>query len=183
MMNSRDRIIEAAISMFARKGRHGAHMQEIALSAHVNKALIYYFYRSKDELYYEVIKCVFERLIESFIAQAGSMIGGAGHNTAFFTGDNISQYSFYKDKEKYMKILVDALISVSDETAQAIRYIDEKYRDWGIPLLHGKTAESFRFNEYYQRTSTDRGALGVFLILVVNFMPGYLQELWSAELS
>ena len=55
-MKSRDRIINAAIPVFASKGSHGAHMEEIANTAHINKAMIYYIFHSKDDLYFEVLK-------------------------------------------------------------------------------------------------------------------------------
>lgn len=58
-MKTRDRILNAAIPVFARKGRHGAHMEEIAALAHINKAMIYYIFHNKDELYLEVLKFVF----------------------------------------------------------------------------------------------------------------------------
>jgi TetR/AcrR family transcriptional regulator len=44
------RILEAARSVFIRRGTAGARMQEIASEAGVNQALLHYYFRSKDQL-------------------------------------------------------------------------------------------------------------------------------------
>ena len=44
------RILEAADAVFTRRGTDGARMQEIAEEAGVNKALLHYYYRTKDAL-------------------------------------------------------------------------------------------------------------------------------------
>ena len=44
------RIMDAAHEVFVRRGTAGARMQEIADVAGVNKALLHYYYRSKDRL-------------------------------------------------------------------------------------------------------------------------------------
>ncbi len=48
------KIIAAATEVFLLKGRDGARMQEIADHAGINKALLHYYFRSKDKLYEEV---------------------------------------------------------------------------------------------------------------------------------
>ncbi len=49
------KIIESARKEFARYGLAGARVDRIALSAGINKAMIYYHFRSKENLYQEVI--------------------------------------------------------------------------------------------------------------------------------
>jgi len=44
-------ILEAARKVFIRKGLDGARMQEIADEAGINKALLHYYFRSKDKLF------------------------------------------------------------------------------------------------------------------------------------
>jgi len=56
---SRHRILESAKREFAERGFQGARMAEIARKARVNKALIHYYYTSKEMLYFEVIKNIF----------------------------------------------------------------------------------------------------------------------------
>ena len=60
------RIFEAALAAFARKGRDGARMQEIADAAGVNKAMLHYYFRSKDALYGRVFEYVIGQLVQAF---------------------------------------------------------------------------------------------------------------------
>jgi TetR/AcrR family transcriptional regulator len=48
---SRDRILQAAIREFSEHGLAGARTGAIAAAAHVNKALLYYYFRDKEALY------------------------------------------------------------------------------------------------------------------------------------
>jgi len=50
-----ERILVAARTVFAEKGYNGAHVDEIAVRAGVNKATIYYQIGDKDTLYANVI--------------------------------------------------------------------------------------------------------------------------------
>ena len=57
------RIFEAADRVFARRGTDGARMQEIAEEAGVNKALLHYYYRTKDQL----AQAVFQQTLGKFL--------------------------------------------------------------------------------------------------------------------
>lgn len=52
----KQRILRAAMDEFLDRGLHGARMQSIADRAGVNKALLHYYYGSKDELYRRVLE-------------------------------------------------------------------------------------------------------------------------------
>ena len=51
-----EKIYEAAKKVFLTKGLDGARMQEIADIAGINKALLHYYFRTKEKLYSEVVK-------------------------------------------------------------------------------------------------------------------------------
>jgi AcrR family transcriptional regulator len=55
-------ILEAAKSIFQTKGMDGARMQEIANEAGINKAMLHYYYRSKQLLFEAVFKNAFSLL-------------------------------------------------------------------------------------------------------------------------
>ena len=59
--NAEERIFRGALQVFAEKGKDGARMQEIADEAGINKAMLHYYYRSKDKLYEAVFRYVFKR--------------------------------------------------------------------------------------------------------------------------
>ena len=56
-----ERIFKAALNVFAIKGKAGARMQEIADEAGINKAMLHYYFRSKEKLYEAVFEYVFQR--------------------------------------------------------------------------------------------------------------------------
>lgn len=60
------KILEAAKTVFIRKGMEGSRMQEIADEAGINKALLHYYYRSKDKLF----KAVFQFAFQFFVPRA-----------------------------------------------------------------------------------------------------------------
>jgi AcrR family transcriptional regulator len=66
------RILDAAHAVFVRRGTEGARMQEIAEEAGVNKALLHYYFRSKDRLAEAVFLRAGRRLFPSVIATLGS---------------------------------------------------------------------------------------------------------------
>ena len=60
--NTEEQILEAAKNVFQTKGMDGARMQEIADKAGINKAMLHYYYRSKQLLFEAVFKNVFSLL-------------------------------------------------------------------------------------------------------------------------
>lgn len=61
--STEQRIFDAAHELFVQKGLDGAKMQEIADRAGINKALLHYYYRSKEKLYEMVARAVISRAI------------------------------------------------------------------------------------------------------------------------
>lgn len=51
-----EKIFEAARKVFQRRGFSGARMQEIADEAGINKAMLHYYFRSKDKLFQKVFQ-------------------------------------------------------------------------------------------------------------------------------
>lgn len=65
-----EKIYEAARRIFILKGMDGARMQEIADEAGINKALLHYYFRSKENLF----KAVFKDTFTKFFKTIGSII-------------------------------------------------------------------------------------------------------------
>ncbi len=53
-VNTEGKILEAAKGVFVRRGFEGTRMQEIADEAGINKALLHYYYRSKEKLFFVI---------------------------------------------------------------------------------------------------------------------------------
>lgn len=61
--STEQKIFDAAHEIFTQKGMDGAKMQEIADRAGINKALLHYYYRSKEKLYETVARAVLGRAV------------------------------------------------------------------------------------------------------------------------
>jgi AcrR family transcriptional regulator len=60
--NTEERIYEAARKVFLKKGMNGARMQEIADVAGINKALLHYYFRTKEKLFEGIFNEVIMRV-------------------------------------------------------------------------------------------------------------------------
>lgn len=60
--NTEAEILEAAKSVFQQKGMSGSGMQEIADKTGINKAMLHYYYRSKQMFFEAVFKNAFKLL-------------------------------------------------------------------------------------------------------------------------
>ncbi len=65
-----ERIKEAAKKVFVQKGYSGARMQDIANEAKINKALLHYYFRSKDQLF----ELIFMENVQKMMPKINSII-------------------------------------------------------------------------------------------------------------
>lgn len=77
---TRQRILRAAIHEFSEHGLAGARTDAIAVAAKVNKALLYYYFKSKNGLYVAALEEVAGKVMESTLAVLSSPLS-AGERT------------------------------------------------------------------------------------------------------
>ena len=65
---SKEKILQASWDEFVDMGYSGARMQRIADNAGVNKAMIYYYFSSKDALFESLLKTTFEKFFSVIFA-------------------------------------------------------------------------------------------------------------------
>jgi AcrR family transcriptional regulator len=68
------RILDAARTVFLRRGTAGARMQEIAQEAGVNQALLHYYFRSKEGLSSAVFRQIAMRIFPALLETLGADI-------------------------------------------------------------------------------------------------------------
>ncbi|MEP7146362.1 MAG: TetR/AcrR family transcriptional regulator [bacterium] len=64
------RILQSAKNIFHRKGLGGARMQEIADDAGINKAMLHYYFRSKEKMF----NAVFEDALNKFLPKVKELL-------------------------------------------------------------------------------------------------------------
>jgi AcrR family transcriptional regulator len=70
--DSRERILAAATAEFALRGFEGTTVDRIAARARLNKAMIYYHFHSKQDLYRTVLRTIFTTMGDGLTAIAAS---------------------------------------------------------------------------------------------------------------
>ena len=68
--STQDRILQAARKVFIEKGMAGARMQDIANEAGINKALLHYYFTSKDMLFEQI----FSNTSKTFIPHVNELL-------------------------------------------------------------------------------------------------------------
>jgi len=71
--DSRDEILRAATALFATRGFHETSMSEVARAAGVSKALIFWHFKSKEELFVAVLAKLLEPYVIDFAEEAGAL--------------------------------------------------------------------------------------------------------------
>jgi len=71
-IDTEDRILEAARTVFLKRGTTGARMREIADEAGVNQALLHYYFRTKEALAEAVFRRVARQLLPPIVAELRS---------------------------------------------------------------------------------------------------------------
>lgn len=64
-LNTEDKILQAAYTVFLLYGYHGTILQQIASKANVNKSAIHYYYRSKEKLYKIVVRLMTDLILST----------------------------------------------------------------------------------------------------------------------
>ena len=71
--DSRDEILKAAMRLFASRGFHETSMSEVAREAQVSKALIFWHFKTKEELFMAVLNRLLEPYLIDFAEEAAVM--------------------------------------------------------------------------------------------------------------
>lgn len=128
--NQKAKIIHAAIEMFSRKGYIKATVQDIARQAGVAKGLVYYYFRSKEQIFFEAIEEIKEDMhqyvrnnipsdADSFeqirIATKNYLIFFSKHQEEFIIfADQMKSKTSKKHMEKSLDSVIDHIRGIED---------------------------------------------------------------------
>ncbi|HOT13340.1 MAG TPA: TetR/AcrR family transcriptional regulator [Bacteroidales bacterium] len=119
-LKTEEQIFAAAMEVFFEKGYYGARMQDISDKAGINKALLHYYYRSKDKMF----EMVFSKTIDKFFENMAftlskdmslfERIEVAVDNYISFFSDNPHIPVFVvqeinRDSEAFKKLMIDKI--------------------------------------------------------------------------
>lgn len=116
-LDSRAKILKAAMVEFAEKGKSGARMDTVAREAGVNKAMIYYYFSSKDQLFKAVLQ---EMLVEVMSVQRRM---AALEGTIETKIDMIVEelVGLFRDRPNFLRLLIHEILEGTPHLPEIIR--------------------------------------------------------------
>jgi AcrR family transcriptional regulator len=121
--NNRERILRAAEAIFAENGYDAARIDRIAAQAGVNKALIYYYFRSKRSLLHE--------LFERFVRESASMLLGYVRHGGLDAAPSPEAdrlfglyFSYFEEKRDLLRIMFMESLKSGEESPPVFRLVD-----------------------------------------------------------
>jgi len=119
-------IFGAALREFARKGKDGTRMQSIADAAGINKAMLHYYFRSKDQLYADV----FDHTVHRFMASFGESLQDAPTFEETLRAFIEGYISFVQRNEAAMRLMITENLSGGTLLAE---HLQQMKRQPGTP--------------------------------------------------
>ncbi len=165
--DSRDEILKAAMRLFADHGFHETSMSEVARAARVSKALIFWHFNTKEELFLAVLN----RLLEPYFIDFGEEAGALDEATQIlklveayllFVRDNAGSVRFF-----LAQLLHDEHLSAT-LTGQVLK-LYEGYRTLMTDLIGRAQAKGLCTTEFTPGT-----AAGLLLSMLNGFLVGFL---------
>lgn len=135
MQENKKKILESSIKFFSEKGIHQTTLADVAMDAGISKGTLFYYYKSKDELLYDILDIAIRELTELITKVIQESNGEVTKELFLLTFNTLLKYDFLMKINYY--ILQEALLE--DEVFQDKFKL--KYQDWrdDIALLFEKT--------------------------------------------
>ncbi len=110
-------ILDTATELFGERGKNGVGTAEIAKKAGVNKAMIFYYFDSKDDLY----RAAFKKTLEEFIGTISNKISGVEPGLPMVEAFVREHIAFLQEKQIMVKFIVRELIMAEDEMSPVLK--------------------------------------------------------------
>src|SRR3989442_1395273 len=139
--DSRDEILKAAMHLFASRGFHETSMSEVAREARVSKALIFWHFKTKEELFLAVLNRLLEPYYIDFAQEAQELNEAAQlqkliESYLLFVRDNADSVRFFLGRMMRDEEVPDAF------TAQ-IRTLYDGYENLLVDLIRRGQEKGF----------------------------------------
>jgi len=128
---TRARILDAAVRQFSANGLAGARTEQIAEEAGVNKALLYYYFKGKEDLYDATLESVANRVVASSMAALGTECS-AGEQLVNFV---LNHFDRIHSQRAFQNLMQQEMIRLHrGEENALVRLVDKVFRPMMIRL-------------------------------------------------
>lgn len=124
--DTEQKILRAASEIFLEKGHDGARMQEIADKAGINKALLHYYFRSKQKLF----RTIFKKELQTMLVSIFSLISPADNFKEFLNKFIPGYLENVSSRKNIMRFILWELDKSPKEVAE---WFLEVFQDRGFP--------------------------------------------------
>lgn len=129
---SRQRILDAALEEFSKKGYEGASLSTVCAERGLSKGIVYHHFRDKDELYLLCVQRCFDALHAHMQAAAGVLSGSA---QARLCGYFDARLRFFAENPVYLGIYADAAFSPPPALAAEIAARRRPFDELNVSVL------------------------------------------------
>jgi len=124
-MKTEEKIIIAARRIFREKGKDGARMQEIADQAGINKALLHYYFRSKDVLFDKIFKQEIQEVMHQILATISDQTDFRNFLYAFIR-------EYLRNIAPRRNVIRFVLWEADKKKDQFVNYLSESFQEHGF---------------------------------------------------
>lgn len=130
---TRARILAVAEKTFAEKGFDGARVDEIAREAEVNKALIYYYFTSKEDILRHIVRGLFDQAMEVKSGMLEELdLGGASRESPELVqryGRYLGEWiDFLEERKDVLNIVLMQSLKKSGSHGSLFSFIEESFQ-------------------------------------------------------
>jgi len=169
-----EKIFESATEVFIMKGMDGARMQDIANHAGINKALLHYYYRTKDHLFNAVFEKIAGQIFKKFAPVLDENLS-LEEKIRFFFREHIS---FLQRNPRLPSFLLNELNRNPDRIKKLIQSIDINKLWVTIEKQHKEELAKYNINrETIPQLMTSIAALSVFPFAAKAIISGIMEKL------
>ncbi len=115
-ISTEQKILTAATEVITAKGKAGTRMQEIADRAGVNKALLHYYFRSKNALYRRILENVFSELMDNILKDMPQEVSFEQFLRKFIR----NHISFLRNKQTVLYFVISEIAINGSEVGEII---------------------------------------------------------------
>ncbi len=183
-IRAKKRIVEAAITVFAKKGYHQTKMSDIAKEVGVSKGTLYQYFKSKEELFEAVVQIPFRKVQEeplSELLEAGNLLD-ISSNTFY---DRLWSTPLFFSEPSWPPSLMFEIVSEASRNPDLANSLQSMYNE-AVKYLTDYFEDQKEKGVIHRRVNTSNLALG--LIALQDGLQGYelfgmkrdeTSEVWS----
>lgn len=140
----KEKIIKAAIEEFAENGYKAASTNSICKKAKVSKGLIYYYFKSKEEIYLNALKFAIDRFKESVSIDINEKDKcGIAYISEYFD----TKFKFFRENPLYSMLIVNSVVYYNVE--ESIK-LSEEFQNYNNELIY-EVIKNININPKFDR--------------------------------